>query len=173
MLTALQTLIDNGCSYNLIESILNDVIANIENDGDKRRCIAMLFDYEQGNKNDPDEYSILYGIVNAPGAEYLILDDNEADAACEEYIKETVWAFCPSFLSGETGINETVFEALTDKCEDANDAIRSIIDGTCGIDSFIDSAISADGRGHFLNHYDSEEHEVSVGSETYYLYRVN
>ncbi len=176
MLAALQTLIDNGCSEDTIEAILNDAVGadSFEDDDDKRCCIAMLSDYEQGNKNDPDGYSICYGnIVDAPGAEYLVLDDDEANDACKEYIEDSLWAFNPSFLCGETDIDCTVFEALADKCEGANDAIRSIIDGSCGIDSFVESAIGAYDRGYFLSHYDGEEYEVSVGSETYYVYQIN
>lgn len=178
MMTALQTLIDNGCSEDAMEALLNDAIKgdSFEDDDDKRCCIAMLYDYEQGDKDSPSDYSIFHGIIDGPRGKYLVLDDDEADAACKEYIEHSLWAFCPSFLSCETGIDQTVFEALADKCEGANDAIRSIIDGSCGIDGvdgFVESAIFANGRGNFLNHYDGEEHEVSVDSETYYLYRVN
>lgn len=45
-------------------------------------------------------------------------------------------------------------------CEDANDTIRALIDNSCGLDDFVEAAISADGRGHFLNSYDSNEYEV-------------
>lgn len=177
MMTVLQTLIDNGCSESAMESLLNDLIKgdSFEDDGDKRCCIAMLFDYEQGNTDDPDGYSVSDGnIVDGPRGEYLVLDEDEADAACKEHIEDSLWAFCSSFLSGETGIDETVFEALVDKCEGANDAVRALIKGSCGIDRFVENAISADGRGHFLNHYDGEENEVSVGSDTYYyIYRQN
>ena len=176
MMDALQTLIDNGCAGNIIEDILNDIIKSdaFKDDDDKRCCITMLFDWEQGNKDDPSGYSILYGnTVDASCGEYLVLDDDEADDACKEYIENSVWGFRPSFLSGETGIDESVFKALADKCEDANDAVRSIINGSCGMDSFVESAIGADGRGNFLSGYDGEEHEVSGGLETYYVYRVN
>jgi hypothetical protein len=103
--------------------------------------------------------------------EYLVLDDTEADEKAKEYIEDSLWAFRPEFLAGETGIDQTVFDTFVkaDLCENANDAIKSIIDSTCGIDSFVESAISADGRGQFLSSYDGEE----VEHEDYYIYRVN
>ncbi len=176
MMTVLQTLIDNGLSEDAMEALLNDIITadEFEDDGDKRCCIAMLFDYEQGAKYDPDSYSISYGnSVAAAGREYLVLDDDEADAACRESIEEFLWAFNPSFLSGETGIDECVFKALAEKCDENNEPIRAIIKGSCGLDHFIESAISTDGRGHFLSCYNGEENEVSVDGTEYYIYRVN
>jgi hypothetical protein len=35
----------------------------------------------------------------------------------------------------------------------------------------MEEAISADGRGHFLNHYDGGEEEAEVGGTTFYAYR--
>ena len=171
MMTALQTLIDNGCSDTTIEAILNEVLGSDIVDGDdKLCCIAKLFDVENGDHDDADGYTVAYGnTVDGPRGEYLVLDDDEADAACKEYIEQSLLAFCPSFLGSETGIDQIVFEALNDKCAGANDAVRSIINGSCGIDSFVESAISADGRGHFLSGYDSAENEVAG----YYIYRQN
>jgi len=174
MMTALQTLIDNGCSEDVMKAILGDILEcdSFEDDDDKRCCIAMLFDYEQGNRYDPDGYSISGNSVVAPNADYLVLDDDEADEVCKEYIKDSLGAFNTNFLSVVTGIDRIVFEVLSDKYEGANDAIRSIIDGSCGIDEFVKLAISDNGRGFFLNHCDEEEFEVSAGSETYYVYQV-
>ena len=80
MMTALQTLIDNGCSEDTIETILNNIISDdgFEDDDDKRCCIALLFDYEQGDHDDPSDYSIFQGgVVCGPRGNYLVLDDNE------------------------------------------------------------------------------------------------
>ena len=107
---------------------------------------------------------------------YIICTDEEADELAYDYIVDSLWAFTPSFLAGETGIDIDVFEALAanGKCESNNDAIGSLIKSTCGLDEFVDSAISADGRGHFIAHYDHNEHEVKyVGDKTFYIYRVN
>lgn len=170
-------LIDNGLDDDTAQAVVVNLLENdeIEDDDDKRCCVAYDWYRDQGNTCDPSDIVVLYdNTISLDGAEYLVLTDDEADQAGADYVKESLWAFSASFLSGETGIDETVFTALADKCEGANDAIRSIIDGSCGIDSFVESALSADGRGHFLNHYDGEENEHSVGNDDYYyLYRTN
>ena len=72
--------------------------------------------------------------------EYLVLEDEEADKRAEEYIKDTAWAFKPSFLSAHTGIDEDVFNTLSEKCEDSNDAVLSMIKD---FDHFVSDAISS------------------------------
>lgn len=113
---------------------------------------------------------------------YIVLTDEEADEKAKEYILNSVWAFTPSFLSGETGIDQKVFEAVQSngRCEDNNDAILSMIDDE---DAFVEAAIGADGRGHFLSMYDGNEHEETVKTseadeETekhvkFFIYRIN
>lgn len=112
---------------------------------------------------------------DAEGGEYLVLTDSEADDRATEYIKESLWAFNASFLAGETGIDQDVYDAIikNDKCESNNDAMLSLISSTCGIEDFVKSAISADGRGHFMSSYDGEENEAEVDGETFYIYRTN
>jgi hypothetical protein len=53
-----------------------------------------------------------------------------------------------------------------EKCESANDTFLAMIKDK---DSFVRDAISADGRGHFLNTYDGEENE----SGDFLIYRIN
>lgn len=103
--------------------------------------------------------------------EYAIGDDEQADEACYEYIKNSVWAFRASFIASECNLpdSEKMIEAAQEKCELANDGILAMIKGTCGLSSFVESAIAADGRGHFLSSYDSEENEV----DGFYIYRLN
>ena len=103
---------------------------------------------------------------------YIALTDEEAETLAGEYIRGSLWAFNPSFLSGETGIDEEVFQAIAanDRCESNNSAIERLIGD---MDSFIESAISADGRGHFLNTYDGDEHEETVNDQTFYIYRMS
>lgn len=174
MMTTLQTLIDNGLSNEALVVLLNSIITSnsFKYDSDKRFCIALLHDREQGVNYDPDGYTTDYcNIVKAPNHDYLVLDDDEADVAVAEYIENEVWAFCPSFLNSKTGVHETIFEALADKCEDANDAILSVIKNTCSLEAFIESAIFEHGRGHFLASYDGKERELSV--DGYYVYQLN
>lgn len=104
--------------------------------------------------------------------DWLILTDSEADIQCAEQQAELLWAFNPSFLSGCTGIDQSVFEAIqaNDKCEDNSPAILSIIEATCGIATLVESAIRVDGRGHTLSGYDGEE--LYLGGDLY-AYRTN
>lgn len=114
--------------------------------------------------------------------DYLVLTDEEADEAVREEIEEMVWAFTPSFLSAHTGVNEAVFEALADRCEDNNDSFKSMIKD---FDAFVEDAVRGDGRGHFLAQYDHEEHycdwkaverkdgKYETVTTEYYIYRRN
>lgn len=97
--------------------------------------------------------------------EFLVLTDEEADKKAEEYILNTLWAFNPHFLQTHTGIDSEIFKLLEDKCESANEAILRMIKD---IDGFVADAIVSDGRGHFINSYDGEEHEV----EDFYIYKT-
>jgi hypothetical protein len=107
------------------------------------------------------------------GAEYLVLSDDEADQYAADAIRESVWAFRASFILEECGLDlsgEKSLEEMQGKtCEGASDFITSLIERTCGMESFIDSAIAADGRGHFLSSYDSEEGEQNG----FFIYRTN
>ena len=107
------------------------------------------------------------------GREYMVLTEHERYKKAKEYIQETLWAFIPSFLAEETGLPEEVFRALSEKCESGNDAILALVEKTCGLSTFVESAIKADGYGHFLASYDGKEGKVTVEGEDYFIYRIN
>lgn len=116
------------------------------------------------------------------GNEYLILSDLEADDRAGEAIKQSLWAFNPDFILEHTNFNYDDFQyaaliqcigALQEKlCERANDIIKLLISN---LDDFIDDAINADGRGHFLSFYDGVENEIfdPDTQKYYYIYRIN
>jgi uncharacterized UBP type Zn finger protein len=65
------------------------------------------------------------------------------------------------------------------RCESNNAVLTRLIGD---VDHFVDDAIGADGRGHFLSGYDSEEHEIRLETKrrngttstiNLYVYRVN
>ena len=129
---------------------------------------------------DPDELTLEsyahYGLeVFSNGSqEYAVGTDMEADEACKEYIKDTAWAFRSSFICEYCNLPQELAEALeamqSKKCEGANDAILALIEKTeGGLDGFVEEAISADGRGHFLSSYDGEENERGG----FFIYRIN
>ena len=107
------------------------------------------------------------------GASALVLTDEEADAAAYERVADNLWAFNPLFLASETGLPEEAFQAIADngRCESNNNAIRAMIDGTCGFEEFADAAICADGRGHFLAGYDGDESEHEFKGVTFFIYQ--
>ncbi len=118
-------------------------------------------------KRGYDSYTFLIG-----EREYMVLNEHERNEKAREYIQETLWAFLPSFLARETGLPEKVFRALSEKCESGNDAILALVEKTCGLDAFVETAVKADGYGHFLAFYDGEEGEVTVKGEDYFIYRM-
>ena len=113
-----------------------------------------------------------YQVVD--GMEYLVLTDEEADEQARTDIEDSLWAFNAEFILKSCGLDSgsNVIESLRkmqeDSCEGCNDFIRALIEGTCGIDAFVEEAILADGRGHFLSTYDGEEGE----QDGYFIYCI-
>lgn len=101
--------------------------------------------------------------------DYLVLTDEEAELRAVDSIRDSLWAFNADFLSGYTGLPACVFESMQNQCEGANDAFIALIESTSDLESFAAEAISADGRGHFIASYDSDENE----SGDYFIYRTN
>ena len=91
------------------------------------------------------------------GATYRVLSDSEADLAARDYILDSLWAFKAEFIADHlrtrlAGRAHTTFVQSLEKmqgelCEDANEIVNALI---YDHDQFVDDAISADGRGHFL-----------------------
>ena len=124
-------------------------------------------DLDEVNTSSHRQYDM--PIFEVGNQEYLVCTDEEADAAVKEYIEQSVWAFNASFLASMTGVPEEAFSSLGTQCESANDWVLHLIEKTCSIDDFVEAAVSADGRGHFLSGYDGNENE----SGEYYIYRTN
>ena len=130
----------------------------------KVQAVADFMDLNEigkANITHQDDHYYTYG-----NEEYMVLTDAEADEKVREHIKETVWAFNPTFLSDHSGIDEEVFIKLQESCETANDAIFKLIKN---FDNLVKDAIYVDGRGHFLAGYDGNENEQG----DFYLYRTN
>ena len=96
--------------------------------------------------------------------EWLLVHPDDLPGVLTEEITNLAWAFNASFLAGVTGIEIEAFEAIhsNKRCEANNEAMIAVIQGTCGVERFVDAAVQADGAGHFLASYDSEEIEVPV-----------
>ena len=146
----------------------NSEIGSMENEASEDDNFSI---YCSNNLTAVEEYD-----TDSYNNDYLVLTDEEADEKAAEYIKDSLWAFNASFLARETGFPIEEFTALQDQCEGANDAVFNLVDGNksdTDINSFIESAISADGRGHFMSSYDGNENEENVNDTTYYIYRIN
>lgn len=112
------------------------------------------------------------------GNEYRVLTDEEADEAAREAIINDLWAFNADFIITHTEFWNTCTQREADEaaaalremqsrlCESANAIVKALI---ADLDEFVEDAIDADGRGHFLSWYDGEEYE----SGKYYIYRTN
>ena len=112
------------------------------------------------------------------GREYKVLTDAEADEEAREEIEYSLWAFNPDFIIQHTEFyknstpneDEDAIEALKlmqgKMCESANALVKALIRD---MDEFVEDAIDADGRGHFISWYDGEEEE----SGDFYIYRTN
>ena len=112
------------------------------------------------------------------GAEYLVLTEKEAEEEAGEEIKNSLWAFnadfviqhCKNYEEMDNYEYQSAIESLRhaqeECCENANGLVYALIDD---IDEFIDDAIDADGRGHFISRYDGEENE----QDGFYIYRVD
>jgi hypothetical protein len=105
--------------------------------------------------------------------EYIVLRGDEAYQKATEYIEDTLYAFNSHFLAGYTGVDESVFEQLSQQYESANPAVRSLIEANGGLEGFVGEAIAADGLGHFISFYDGEEHQMIIGSKAWSIFRVN
>ena len=141
------------------ENYNNSEFANIDFDNFEEYCYeyCLLVEEDYTDIND----------------DYLVLTDEEADKKAAEYIKESVWAFTAEFIVDHSKLPYEAVEmvqAFQEKYEDANKTILALIED---FDEFVSDAISADGRGHFMNSYDGHEHEVNIDGTYYYVYRMN
>lgn len=110
------------------------------------------------------EFDREYMEMTISGMTYNVYDDDTIVEKIGEYIEDTLWAFSDWFLASATGVDQELFEILqrSGECERLNQGIKDIIEATCGMDEFVESAISSDGLGHW-----TEDRFTVVGD--YYL----
>lgn len=169
---------DSTTDLTTLDITQEDVTSAVNNNWEE---IAPQLDLDPGDEPDWIEHIGLTSDVTeqgrfyCAGQEWMVLYDDQANELACQLILDSLWAFNPSFLAGATGIDEVVLQDLIDngRCEDNNAAVTALIKGTCGLDTFVDKALSADGRGHFISGYDSEEHEIVVYGMNLYFYRLN
>lgn len=111
---------------------------------------------------------------------YLVLTDEEADDAAAEAVRNSLWAFNVDFLAShipalrDDRAAKAWQKMVGELCEDANPLVEAMLGSSQrDFDHFVEDAIRADGRGHFLSQYDGNECEEVVGGVTYYIYQTN
>jgi hypothetical protein len=133
----------------------------------KKQALAKYLEVKQ---SELEVSSYDDSVFECGGREYMILTDEEADKRAKEYILDAVWAFNKSFLDGYSDIipeiDDKGWEAIVSRCESANSTVLAMIRDK---DHFVDDAIVADGRGHFLNTYDGGENQEGE----YFIYRMS
>jgi len=142
-------------------------------------ALAEFLEIEKDGMDDITETRHTENCFEYGRDEYLVLTDEEADEAVKESIKDSLWAFNADFICNvcdlPSELEDGIRAAQEKQCESANDWILRLVEKQCGIDRFVEQAVSADGRGHFLSSYDGEENEVAVekdGQKEYlYIYR--
>ena len=134
---------------------------------EKIKELAEELDVSVDDIEESDYDDCLFDVGNA---EYLVLTDEEADQKVRDYIEESVWAFNAWFIIEHSDLpfeaEEMIKGFQESKCESANETILALIKD---FDEFVEDAISADGRGHFLATYDGDE----IETESFFIYRVN
>lgn len=111
--------------------------------------------------------------INIDGDEYLMLSDDEANMRARREIRDSLWAFLSSFIRSHSSVDipEKYIEKMqSEMCEQCNEIIYGLIKDN--FDEFVEDAIDADGRGHFIATYDGKEIELKTDDETIYLYRI-
>jgi len=129
---------------------------------------SITADTEQPETVEPPEQQTFchYGldVYRFNGEEYALADDDDAaDEAAAEAIMESLWAFETRFIARHcpVALDDNCIKALTEMqgklCESCSPIIQALLGDN--LDSFIDDAIEADGRGRFLSSQNGEEHD--------------
>jgi len=139
---------------------------------EKKESLAKFLECELEDLDEAGDFCGLEAYSNG-SEEYAIGTDEEADEACQEYIKNSAWAFNSDFILASCGLDfsgeESLKQMQENSSEGANDFILSLIEKTCGLEEFTNDAIAADGRGHFLSGYDGTEETEGE----FFIYRTN
>lgn len=144
---------------------------------EKAQALAKFLEISVEDLEIPEDTELPLVVLDT-GVEYRVLTEEQADAKVKEEIEYSLWAFNPDFITShcknyddmdqyevESAI-ESLRYAQEQCCEGANGLVRALIDD---MDEFVEDAINADGRGHFLAYYDGVENE----QDGFYIYRVN
>lgn len=149
----------------------------------KRQVLATYLNHVNGEDFDPndlDQASMDENIFEHGLETYIVLDEEEANRYARDRILESLFAFRPEFIVEHSRMNldtvdvDAVTEALGQMqeklCERANPLIEALLEDK---EKFVEAAIQADGRGHFISSYDGEENVAVEEGQNFYIYRDN
>jgi len=144
---------------------------------EKAKALADFLEISTEDLEIPEDTELPF-VVSDTGVEYRVLTEEQADEAAKEEIEYSLWAFnsdfiirhCKNFEKMDIFEIETAEKSLRyaqeNCCENANGLVRALIDN---MDEFVEDAIDADGRGHFISRYDGVENE----QDGFYIYRMS
>ena len=131
---------------------------------------------------EESEYNDSAFTIDGTHEEYYVFTEKEADEKAKDEILNELWAFNADFVLRHNANFESLdnweYDAALESlrkaqemnCESLNGLMRCLISD---IDEFVEDAINADGRGHFISRYDGRENEVEYKGTTYYIYRID
>jgi len=147
----------------------------------KVRALALEIDesVEDITESSYGDFEVDLGYGHSSGRVYAVLTDEEADEKAKERAKDTLWAFNEEFLARyipalrHPRAAQAWSKVAMDLCEDANPLVEAMLG--INITEFLNAAISADGRGHFIDNHDGDERECRdpITTQIFYVYRMN
>jgi hypothetical protein len=134
-----------------------------------------LFEYLKTESSSVDQEDITESkddpsVFNYGNREYLILTDEEAKTKAQGYIRDSLWAFNPTFLQHFLAVpipEKYMKKMQEDMSEGANEIVYGLVKDK--FESLVVEAIKSDGRGHFIAQYDGKE----VPAGNLFIYRIN
>ena len=143
----------------------------------KAKALADFLEISIEDLEIPEDTELPFVVLDT-GASYAVLTENQADERAKEEILNSLWAFNADFIIQHCknyddmdqcefySAVESLRHAQENCCENANGLVFALIDD---MDEFVEDAINADGRGHFISRYDGVENE----QDGFYIYRVD
>jgi transcriptional regulator with XRE-family HTH domain len=144
---------------------------------EKAQALAKFLEISIEDLEIPEDTELPFVVLDT-GVEYRVLTEEQANEMVKEEILSSLWAFNADFVISHCknyddmdcdefdSAVESLRHAQENCCESANGLVRALIDD---MDEFVEDAIIADGRGHFLSYYDGAENE----QDGFYIYRVS
>jgi hypothetical protein len=140
-----------------------------------QRVVAQYLDCDPEDVEEQDYDHFGLKVFSDGDNEVAIGTETEVDSAIHECIEQEAWSFNSDFIAKHskngysTELDKAIKMVQEEMSEDAQDLVIAVIEN---LDTFIEDAVTIDGRGMFLNRNDNTEDEVKYKGVTYYLYKI-